>query len=147
MKDMKEAVLLTLDGAVNLVLGILLAFFPRRVAELLGIPVPISSFYASILGGVLVGIGLALLIQRFKGSSSTIGLGIEGAIAINYCGAGVLVVWLVRGKLGIPGYGYAFLWFVALLVLGIGCFETLSRVKSYRRERDTRLAQDEGVVQ
>jgi hypothetical protein len=142
---MKETVLLTLDGAVNLVLGILLALFPRRVAELLGIPIPISSFYASILGGVLVGIGLALLIQRIKGSSSTTGLGIEGAIAINYCGAGVLVVWLVRGQLGIPGYGYAFLWFVALVVLGIGCFETLSLIKRHRGARNTWLAQDEGV--
>jgi hypothetical protein len=144
---MKGRLLLTLDGAVNLVLGILLMVFPRRVAEVLGIPVPISSFYASILGGVLVGIGLALLIQRFKRSSSTTGLGIEGAIAINYSGAGVLVVWLVRGKLGIPGRGYALLWGVALLVLGIGCFETLSRLKRQRGKQEARPAQDKGVVQ
>jgi hypothetical protein len=125
-----EKALLTFDGVVNLALGMLLALFPRRVAERLEIPVPTSSFYASILGGVLVGIGLALLIQRFKRSSSTTGLGIEGAIAINFAGAGVLVLWLVSGKLDIPALGYAILWFVALLVLGIGCAEIIWRARS-----------------
>jgi hypothetical protein len=144
---LREKALLTLDGVVNLVLGMLLALFPRRIAEALGIPVPSSSFYASILGGVLVGIGLALLIQRFRRSSSTTGLGIEGAIAINACGAGTLVVWLVRDKLGIPRYGTVFLWLVALLVLGIGALEIVLRIKHRQRERGSQAAQDKGVVQ
>jgi hypothetical protein len=145
--DLRQKALLTLDGVVNLVLGGLLALFPRRVAERLGIPVPSSSFYASILGGVLVGIGLALLIQRFKRSPSTTGLGIEGAIVINFAGAAVLVVWLISGKLGIPTFGYALLWFVALLVLGIGCAELIWRARSARADRRDRRIQDKGAVE
>jgi hypothetical protein len=126
-KDLRKKALLTLDGVVNLALGVLLALFPRNVAEQLGLPVPSSSFYASILGGVLVGIGLALLIQRFKRSPGTTGLGMEGAMVINFAGAAVLVVWLISGQLDIPTSGYVLLWFVALLVLGIGCAEIIWR--------------------
>jgi hypothetical protein len=134
--DLGEKTLLTLDGTVNLVLGTLLALFPRRVAERLEIPVPSSSFYASILGSVLVGIGLALLIQRFRRSSDTAGLGIEGAIAINFSGATVLVMWLISGRLNVPALGCALLWFVALLVLGIGCAEVIWRAIKMARHSD-----------
>ena len=143
---MKEEALLTLDGVVNLVLGVLLALFPRRVAELLGLPVPSSSFYASILGGVLVGIGLALLIQRFKRSPAMTGLGIEGAIVINFVGAVMLVMWLISGKLDLPTFGYALLWFVALLVLGIGCAEIIWRARSARAHRRDPRKPDQGAV-
>jgi xanthine/uracil permease len=143
---MKETILLTVDGAVNLVLGGLLALFPRRVAMVLTIPVPDSAFYPSILGGVLLGIGLALLIHRFRGESTITGLGIEGAIAINLCGAGVLVVWLISCNLNIPGSGYAFLWSVALLVLGIGCCEIIWRVGRAKTGWNHQVTQDEGAT-
>ena len=126
---MKEDAVLTIDGAVNLALGVVLAVFPKGFARLVGIPISSSPFYASILGGVLIGIGLALLLQRFRGRSQGMGLGMEGAIVINFCGAGVLVAWLVAGGLSLPTRGYLFLWAVALIVLGIGATEVVMRIQ------------------
>jgi hypothetical protein len=120
---MSETVLLAKDGAVNLALGLLLALFPRGFAQVVGIPIPSTPFYPIILGGVLVGIGLALFLQCFWGRSHVTGLGLEGAIAINLCGAGLLVALLIAGNLNIPIRGYAFLWFIAALVLGIAGLE------------------------
>jgi hypothetical protein len=125
---MGEELVLTMDGVVNLALGMVLTIFPKSFARMVGVPIPSSSFYASVLGGVLVGIGLALLLQRFWGRSHVTGLGIEGAIAINLSGAGVLVAWLVAGGLSISTRGYLFLSTVAVLVLGIGVTEIVMRV-------------------
>jgi hypothetical protein len=125
--EMSETLLLTVDGAVNLALGLLLVFLPRGFAKLVGIPIPPIPFYPIILGGVLVGIGLALFLQCFWGRSRVTGLGLEGAIAINLCGAGVLVALLIGGNLNLPIRGYAFLWCIAVLVLSIAVVELLLR--------------------
>jgi hypothetical protein len=119
---------------VNLALGVVLAIFPKEFARLVGVPIPSNSFYASVLGGVLIGIGLALLLQRFWGRSHMTGLGIEGAIAINFCGAGVLVIWLVSGGLSVATRGLVFLWAVAILVLGIGVAEIVMRARKHRQQ-------------
>jgi hypothetical protein len=126
---MRRELILTIDGIVNLALGLALAFFPRGLLAALGLPIPPSSFYASILGAVLVGIGLALLMQRFWGPSHATGLGVEGAIAINLCGGGALIGWLVAGGLSIPTRGYLLLWTVAVLVCGIGLTEAVVRTR------------------
>jgi hypothetical protein len=57
--------LLVADGVVNLLLGVLLILLPGRLVEVLGIPEPRPAFYASILGAVLFGIGLALLLEAY----------------------------------------------------------------------------------
>jgi hypothetical protein len=124
---MSETLLLAIDGGVNLALGLLLALFPRGFAEAVGIPIPSIPFYPIILGGVLIGIGLALFLQCFWGRSQVTGIGLEGAIAINLCGAGVLVALLVGGDLNLPTRGYVFLWLIAVLVLGIAVVELLFR--------------------
>jgi hypothetical protein len=131
---MGEELVLTIDGVVNLALGVVLAIFPKEFARLVGVPIPSNSFYASVLGGVLIGIGLALLLQRFWGRSHMTGLGIEGAIAINFCGAGVLVIWLVSGGLSVATRGLVFLWAVAILVLGIGVAEIVMRARKHRQQ-------------
>jgi hypothetical protein len=131
---MREELVLTIDGAVNLALGVVLAIFPKGFARLVGAPIPSSSFYASLLGGVLIGIGLALLLQRFWGRSHVTGLGIEGAIAVNVCGAVVLMIWLISGGLSIATRGLVFLWAVAVLVLGIGVSEILVRACKNRQQ-------------
>jgi hypothetical protein len=131
---MREDRLLVIDGVVNLALGIVLALFPQGFAELVGVPIPSSSFYPSILGGVLIGIGLALFVQRFWGRSGVTGLGLEGAIVINLCGAGVLLVWLIAGHLSLPIRGYLSLWAVAILVLGIGGAEIVLGARRNRQQ-------------
>ena len=129
--EAKHRILLGADGALNLALGLLLLLFPAGVAGLLGLPQTHTYFYVSILGAVIFGIGIALLIELRGAARGVRGLGLGGAIVINWCGAGVLVVWLLIGRLNIPFRGYLLLWFVAILVLGIGVAETAARTWKY----------------
>ena len=109
---MKTETLLSLDAAVNLALGLLLLVFPRGVMEFLGAPIPESAFYPSILGAVLTGVGFALLLERFSRTGNMPGLGLGGAIAINTCGAGALMAWLIFGDLDLPLRGVFLLWLI-----------------------------------
>jgi hypothetical protein len=115
--------LLALDALINLVLGLSLLSFPAGVLEFLGLPPVHTYFYTSLLGAVLFGIGIALCIELWGASKGMGGLGLEGAVSINFCGAGVLLVWLLIGGLPLPLRGRALLWAVALVVLAIGIVE------------------------
>ena len=119
--------LLVVDGIVNLVLGVLLTFFPARLVIALDLPKVETYFYVNILGAVLFGIGLALLLERFAGQQGITGLGIGGAIAINLCGAGVLVFWLLFGNLELSLGGAIFLWGIAVVVSSVAMAELLTK--------------------
>jgi len=120
-------VLMTIDGIVNLAIGLLLLLVPLGMAELLGVPRSNLDFYPTILGGVIFGIGIALFIERYGYSRNIRGLGLGGAIAINFCAGVLLLVWLVTGSLDIPVRGYVFLWAIVILVLGIGIAEVITK--------------------
>ena len=126
MKPKHKAFLL-IDGIVNLILGLLLLLFPLGVAETLGVPQAESNFYPTILGGVIFGIGIALLLEAYGEKRKIRGLGIGGAIVINFCGAGILVLWLIFEPLALPLRGIITLWIVAVVVLGLGLLETLTK--------------------
>ena len=98
MKKSHE-VLLLIDGVINIGLGILLLFVPLGTAELLGVPRSNLDFYPTVLGSVLFGIGVALLVERYGYRQNIRGLGLDGAIVINFCGATALLVWLLTGSL------------------------------------------------
>ncbi|MBW2438006.1 MAG: hypothetical protein PVH74_02980 [Desulfobacterales bacterium] len=123
---MKRTFLLKADAAVNLILGILLMAFPAGLVKTLGIPIEVPAFYATILGGVLFGIGLALLMECYWKSGRFSGLGLGGAIAINLCGGGVLAIWLLSGALSLPLRGQILLWFLVLLLIGLSLLEGFS---------------------
>jgi hypothetical protein len=114
--------LLLIDGAVNLILGAVLLSFPTGIQKFFGLPRSNTPFYASLLGAVLFGIGLALLMERFGGPAGIRGLGLGGAIAINICGASVLMIWLTMKKLGA-----LILWSLAAIVLFIGFAEIFTK--------------------
>ena len=124
-----ERLLLLIDAIINLVLGVLLMFFPSSLVEALGVPRADSAFYPSILGAVLFGIGIALLVERSIGG----GLGIVGAVSINFCGGIVLGFWLVFGDLELPFRGLVFLWGLVVVLVGISAIEILAS----RRRKDT----------
>jgi hypothetical protein len=124
---MEERTLLVIDALVNLILGVLLLAFPRGLVEFLGLPPAASPFYPNILGAVLFGIGLALLIGRFRPAWG--GLGLGGAIAINLSGGVVLALWLLAGGLALPARGTAFLWALVLLLVVISGVEGLARAR------------------
>ncbi len=126
---MNRTTLLKADAAINLILGIMLMAFPAGLVKAMGIPMAESSFYPTILGGVLFGIGLALLLESYRKSSRLIGLGLGGAIVINLCGGFVLAVWLLSDKLILPLRGQALLWSLVLLLVGISLVEGFTHFK------------------
>ena len=121
--------LLILDGVVNLLLGVLLLCFPFGIASWMGLPEGGSNVYPIILGAVLFGIGAALLLEAHGDQKGIRGLGLEGAIAINFCGAGALAAWLLLVPVDIPLRGYAILWVIAISVLVIGIVEFVCQLR------------------
>lgn len=119
---------LVIDAFINLLLGVLLIFFPEPLAVVLGVPIPDSAFYPSILGGVLFGIGIALVLEVVKPEQLG-GLGLGGAIAINLCGGLVLAAWLISGALNIPFRGYVLLWSLTVLLVTISIVELFVRLR------------------
>ena len=79
---------------------------------------------------LVAGLGLALLLERWKPGGWATGLGLTGAIAINLCGAGVVVGWLLFAPQMIPPRGRITLWIIALLVIGIGLIELQHRLRA-----------------
>ena len=122
-----QSVLLGVDAAVNLILGGLLLLFPAGVQEALGLPQVSHHFYTTILGAVIFGIGVALLIDLFGAARGIRGLGLGGAIAINLCGGGVLLMWLLFSPFDLPIRGHIVLWSVAVVVLGTAVVELITR--------------------
>jgi len=127
----KHKTLLVIDAIINLVLGVPLLFFPAGVVEFLGLPLTNTNFYPSILGAVLFGIGVALLIERYGSSKNIRGLGLGGAIVINLCGAGVLLLWLLIAPFDIPLRGNVILWSIAIIVLIVGFVEIIAKSWHY----------------
>jgi hypothetical protein len=117
--------LLAVDAGVNLVLGVLLLTFPRSLVGFLGVPIAENPFYPSILGAVLFGIGVALLVERFRPAWG--GLGLGGAIAINLSGALALAGWLLAGELALPTRGCVFLWALLASLVVISAIEVMAR--------------------
>jgi hypothetical protein len=126
-QDLKARRLLLADALFNVVLGGLLVTYPQRLVEALGLPEVRSFFYPTVLGGVLVGIGIALAVA-FRGGAH--GLGLDGAIAINFCGAGVVAVWLTAVPDRFTVTGRITLWIVVATVLGIGAVELTERFRT-----------------
>lgn len=128
--EVEKSILLTVDAFVNLTLGLLLTIAPLRLGTLLGIPLGDSLFLANMLGAVLLGIGLALLLERFRPLDGARGLDLGGAICINLCAILVLAAWLVSPELQLSLYGALFLWALVIVVLGISAVEILALLKA-----------------
>lgn len=124
-------ILLLIDSFVNLLLGVLLLLFPIGVIDLLGLPQTSTTFYPSILGAVLFGIGLALFLEMVGHARHFRGLGLGGAIIINMVGSLVLICWLLFGSLTIPLRGEIILWIVGIVVFVIGIAELVTKSWTY----------------
>ncbi|MFL7838570.1 MAG: hypothetical protein AB8I52_07260 [Candidatus Promineifilaceae bacterium] len=129
---MNESLLLTVDGIINLILGILLISFPARLVKFLGVPTA-PRFYPMILGGVLLGISIALFLERGILGRRGAGLGLDGAVAINLCAGFVLAGLLTFGDLVLPLRGTAFLWALVALLLGISAVEIIMKNQAWSK--------------
>jgi len=121
-----RSVLLFIDAVINVALGALLLAFPAPLVALLGVPPVESTFYPSVLGAVLIGIGVALLVEQAHRGPETRGLGLIGAVSINLSGGTVLVAWLVAGSLALPTRGTLFLWTLAAVLVGLSLIELVA---------------------
>jgi hypothetical protein len=126
---MSENTLIILDGLINLCLGVILLLFPRGFLHTLGLPIQEPPFYPSILGAVLVGISLALFIERFFKRARIRGLGLAGAVSINLAGGFVLALWLVLGDLGLHVRGYVILWALVFVLIGLSGGELIIHLR------------------
>ena len=70
-KNNNQKLLLAADAVINLILGALLLFFPVGILELFGLPPTDTYFYSSILGGVIIGIGVALYLEWRGGENGS----------------------------------------------------------------------------
>ena len=126
---MNRKSVLLIDAIINFILAFLLGIFPKSVIGFLGLPVVSNPFYASILGGVFFGVGIALLISRSAKNGSSEGLGLRGAIAINLSGGFVLALWLMLGSLDVPNYGKIIMWALVVILLVLSTVELLTQKK------------------
>lgn len=115
--------LLTIDGIVNLLLGVLLLWYPTSLAADFGLPEDGRPFFASILGAVLFGIGLALLIEGYRPPLRFVGLGLGGAVSINLCAGVVLAALLVVGAHELTLLGQLALWGLVVFLVGLSSVE------------------------
>ena len=121
---MKESTLLEIDGFGNILLGLSLVLAPEAVSRLLGIT-PHQSFYAVVVGGLLIGIGIALLVERFIPGRR--GLGLDGAITINLTFGIILASWLIRHGSELLTRGMGLLWFLVVILVGLSAVELITR--------------------
>jgi hypothetical protein len=123
LEETTRRALLAIDAAVNVALGVLLLVFPKPVVRALGAPEALTGFYPSILGAVLIGIGLALMIEHGNQREGSRGLGLVGALTINLAGGATLAWWLIFGSLNLPVRGAMFLWALVVLLVGLSGVE------------------------
>ena len=134
---MQRSTLLELDGAGNLFLGVIFLVFPKAVSELLGLPGDESRFYPTILGAILFGIGIALLLERFRGSQKFTGLGLAGALSINLSIGLALAVWLLARQVEHTLLGSIVLWSLVVILVGISGIELVTEIKDRVESRAT----------
>ena len=130
MRIVMSNLLLVVDAVVNLILGGLLLWYPKILVEAIGLPPSPQKIYSTVLGGVLVGIGIALILEDRRTEDSPIGLGLGGAIAINLCGATALAASLLSAQLILTTFGRIFLWGLVFILAFVSGLEWLSLLRS-----------------
>ena len=132
---MRRSTLLELDGAGNLLLGVIFLAAPSLVSELLGLPGGESRFYPTVLGAILFGIGVALLLERFRGSRTYTGLGLAGALSINLSFGLALAAWLLASNVELTSLGNVVLWSLVVVLVGISATELLAEIRDRPESR------------
>jgi hypothetical protein len=117
--------LLAVDSFINLSIGAALLILPKATISFFGLPITDTTFYVTVLGAVLFGIGIALWIDR-RNDNHWRGLGLFGAAVINILGGGTVFVWLLIDPFNMPFRGYLVLWVVAIIVVGTALIELLA---------------------
>ena len=121
---MLEPTLIWIDAALNLLLGVGLLAFPPALVRAFGLPETEATIYPRILGGVLIGIAIALIVEAMVPGLG--GLRLGGAIAINLCGAAVVIGCLISPHVKIASRGRFVLWAVVVVLIVLSAIELLA---------------------
>ena len=109
--------LLWIEACLKLGTGFALVVVPRTLARLLGLPSADQGFWPRLLGALLIGLGIASLLEvRMQG-----GLGLAGSVAVNLAGSAMIAALLILGRAGKTMRGRFLLWLAAaaLVILGL----------------------------
>jgi hypothetical protein len=71
-----------------------------------------------------------VLIECYRKQGGMVGLGLGGAVAINFSGGVVLILWMIFGDLNIPLRGHFFLWSLAIILVVISSVEVFIHLKA-----------------
>ena len=101
--------------------GLLLVLAPVRLAALLGLPSATAAFWPRLLGGLLLGLTAAMLVQGLFPNVRT--LTPAGLIAINVTTGIVLAGLLMLAKAATTRRGRLLLWALVLALAALVSFE------------------------
>lgn len=113
--------LLWIETLVTLISGLALIAVPGVVARALGLPRDASGFWPRLVGATLVGLALAFALEGWIGNVH--GLGLAGAMAINFAVAIVIASLLILGKAAATRRGRIVLWMAASLLVLLALLE------------------------
>lgn len=115
--------ILIADALLKLMWGVALVLSSGRLIATLGLPSGEPRFYMRLLGSVLIGVGLALMVEAMP--TGWRGLGAGGGAAVNLAAAAMLVLLLI-GRSGRPSAaGRRLLWIFAASMLAMGVLESI----------------------
>jgi hypothetical protein len=112
--------LMWIEVALKLGSGVILGLFSINSPRLFGLPPSAGAFWPRLLAAVLVGIGLATVLQATITPGR--GLGLAGLMAINLVAAAVVTGQLVMGGIT-TRRGKATLWALVATLTGISLVE------------------------
>jgi hypothetical protein len=113
--------LLWTEVALKLGSGLILVLFSVTSPRLFGLPPTGGSFWPRLLAAVLVGVGLATVLQASLTPGR--GLGLAGLMAINLVAAAVVTGQLVMGETVTTKRGKATLWALVVTLTGLSLVE------------------------
>lgn len=113
--------ILFLEVLIKLAFGVPLVLAPISTLKLCGLPCPPTGFWPRLVGGLLLGLAVAIFIEiRLPGSK---GLGLHGLIAINLVAAGSIVGPLIMNAGATTVRGRMALWLATALLFMLALAE------------------------
>lgn len=103
--------LLWIEIVTKLAAGLPLLFVPRTLGRLFGLPFGDDAFWPRLVGGGLVAVAFASVLEAYYTPGK--GLGLMGSVAINLTMAAVLGGLLILGRATGPKRGRLLLWLSA----------------------------------
>jgi hypothetical protein len=107
--------------------GVLLGLFPATTSKLFGLPASGDTFWQRLLAGLLIGLGLATVLQGSTVLQGAFtpgrGLGLAGSMAVNLSAAAMIAAHLSIGRHAIKRRGTLLLWGVVIVLTGLSLAE------------------------